>query len=361
MACYPKWEELIIEASKTLIADLFNFSSHSYEISKKHQKIGYKDQDQIVYNISYGYQTMFAYYNEVEKGNFKRSEIEGQIALNINCGIFSYSEVSKKFDLIMGLTGTLQTLTEPEKDVIKGTYHISRFTYAPSVFGVNPGAKFEEDDVKIFSLIEYFIKLENEISNRLVGKNPGTKRAVLVFFESKKKLMEFYESSAMNNLRDYVKILTEDASSAEKDKIISCATLSGAITFLTRAFGRGTDFICRDLVVKANGGVHVIQAFLSEELSEETQIRGRTARQGDPGSFSMVLCMENLQKFMIEPEEISDRTKREGFFNRIGQYLKNLVKGNGSLYDLLNLKRSKLFLEHYNENSFNLTTALQSH
>jgi hypothetical protein len=38
---------------------------------------------------------------------------------------------------------------------------------------------------------------------------------------------------------------------------------------LTKCFGRGTDFIARDDIVAANGGVHVIQTFLSEELSEE--------------------------------------------------------------------------------------------
>jgi len=35
--------------------------------------------------------------------------------------------------------------------------------------------------------------------------------------------------------------------------------------------------------------VHVIQTFLSEELSEEIQIKGRAARQGQDGSYSMVL------------------------------------------------------------------------
>jgi len=32
--------------------------------------------------------------------------------------------------------------------------------------------------------------------------------------------------------------------------------------------------------MNANRGIHVLQTFLSEELSEETQIKGRTARYG---------------------------------------------------------------------------------
>jgi glycosyltransferase involved in cell wall biosynthesis len=38
-----------------------------------------------------------------------------------------------------------------------------------------------------------------------------------------------------------------------------------------------------------SGGVHVIQTFVSEDISEEVQIKGRTARQDNKGSFGMVL------------------------------------------------------------------------
>jgi preprotein translocase subunit SecA len=45
--------------------------------------------------------------------------------------------------------------------------------------------------------------------------------------------------------------------------------MKGHITLFTKSFGRGTDFKCTNKIVLANGGVHVIQAFFSEELSEE--------------------------------------------------------------------------------------------
>lgn len=34
----------------------------------KEGKIGYKDQDNVVYNLSYGYKTMWANYHEYSKG-----------------------------------------------------------------------------------------------------------------------------------------------------------------------------------------------------------------------------------------------------------------------------------------------------
>jgi preprotein translocase subunit SecA len=67
------------------------------------------------------------------------------------------------------------------------------------------------------------------------------------------------------------------------------------VTLLTRVFGRGLDFVCRDRELLANGGIHVLQTFLSEALSEEYQIMGRAARQGDPGSYSMILLDQDLE------------------------------------------------------------------
>lgn len=37
----------------------------------------------------------------------------------------------------MGVTGTLKTLSDPEKDIINKEYKINHFTYMPSAFGKN--------------------------------------------------------------------------------------------------------------------------------------------------------------------------------------------------------------------------------
>ena len=54
---------------------------------------------------------------------------------------------------------------------------------------------------------------------------------------------------------------------------------------MIREFDRGTDFKCFDSRMLSDGGVHVIQTFFSLDLSEEIQIKGRTARQGENGSY----------------------------------------------------------------------------
>jgi hypothetical protein len=53
---------------------------------------------------------------------------------------------------------------------------------------------------------------------------------------------------------------------------VNKATQIGVVSLITRPFGRGTDFICSNSTVDADGGTIVIQTFLSETESEETQI-----------------------------------------------------------------------------------------
>jgi len=325
---YPEWRELIEEASKDLISDVKNFE-HSYIVLE--DKIGYKEQDSISFKVNYGYKTMFAYFKECDNGKITNKSRDENICININCGSFSYAELPSKFSYIMGVTGTLETLSDPEEKVIRDIYHIMKKTYSPSVFGANNRQFKPETDVKIESLADYYNSISKEITDRLVGKTQGTQRSVLVFFESKEKLMEFYNSSSVTTLKDNIQIMTEELTSSEKNTYIKRATSTGQITLLSRTFGRGTDFVCRDQIVGANGGVHVIQVFLSEELSEETQIQGRTARQGDHGSYSMILLDQSLEKF-TNLDELKEAQKKEG------------------VYDFLNEKRNDYFINQYQEN-----------
>jgi len=101
-------------------------------------------------------------------------------------------------------------------------------------------------------LIELNVKLMIES----IGRN-SEKRAILVFFESKAKLMQFHESPALEFIKDSVIYLTEDALLREKETIINRATVSGQITLFARTFGRGTDFICHDQIIATIMAVHM--------------------------------------------------------------------------------------------------------
>ncbi|CAF1341009.1 unnamed protein product [Rotaria sp. Silwood1] len=354
---YPNWKLLFEEAMKDMLFDVNNFESHGYIVNQ--DKIGYVEQDNIVYNIAYGYKTLFAYFYEHERGQISKKSLDENIYVRIKCGSFSYAEIPLEFQYIMGVTGTLKTLSDPERKVIQSVYKITKNTYMPSVFGIN-NLKFTiKDDIMIDNESDYFNVIKREIEDRLVGKSSG-KRAVLVFFESNRKLKEFYDSTALSSLKESTVYLTEEASLEEKEILIKRATVSGQITLFTKTFGRGTDFICHDQIVATNGGTHVIQTFLSEEISEEVQIKGRTARQGDHGSYSMVLLDRDLEKFHIEKVDIEDVKKGKGILTRISDALR-ITKNYDTIYDLLNERRIDLFKTQYDMNTKYVEHAREKH
>ncbi|CAF4625464.1 unnamed protein product [Rotaria sp. Silwood2] len=156
-------------------------------------------------------------------------------------------------------------------------------------------------------------------------------------------------------MKQSVAILTE-----EKELVIKRATTSGQITLLTRIFSRATDFICYDKTVEENGGTNVIQTFLSEEFSEEIQIKGRTARLGDYGSYSMVLLDSDLEKFLIQREDIEDVKKGTRMLDGRAS-VPNSTKNYNTVYELLHDKRNALFITQYENNTTFVQQAKDSH
>jgi hypothetical protein len=101
---------------------------------------------------------------------------------------------------------------------------------------------------------------------------------------------------------------------------------------------------------------------LSEELSEEVQIQGRSARQGDPGSYAMILLEESLEKFLISFEDIDNVRKGKPLFVRIWDKVKTLgAHKNLTMYEMLNEKREYSFKTSYEENKKYILSARQNH
>ena len=70
---FSNWQELIEEGVKDMLLALKTFSNHQYTV--KDDKIGYKYHDDINFNTSYGYNTIFAYLLENERGNISNSSL----------------------------------------------------------------------------------------------------------------------------------------------------------------------------------------------------------------------------------------------------------------------------------------------
>ncbi|WP_425363535.1 hypothetical protein [Candidatus Tisiphia endosymbiont of Hybos culiciformis] len=85
------------------------------------------------------------------------------------------------------------------------------------------------------------------------------------------------------------------------------------IIVATNLAGRGTD-IKTSLEVEANGGLHVISTFIAKNARDEAQVKGRTARQGNSGSYQIIALDSNYYEYQslgISSQEVVAAKQQE--------------------------------------------------
>jgi len=75
-------------------------------------------------------------------------------------------------------------------------------------------------------------------------------------------------------------------------EIVTLAGNRGAVTIATNMAGRGTDIKLGEGVVEL-GGLHIVGTERHESRRIDLQLRGRSGRQGDPGSSVFYLSLED--------------------------------------------------------------------
>ncbi len=79
----------------------------------------------------------------------------------------------------------------------------------------------------------------------------------------------------------------------QEAKIIAQAGKKGAVTAATNMAGRGVDIVLGGGEVIQSGGLHVIGTERHEARRIDNQLRGRSGRQGDPGSSQFFVSLED--------------------------------------------------------------------
>ncbi|KAL9706716.1 hypothetical protein quinque_010234 [Culex quinquefasciatus] len=208
--------------------------------------------------------------------------------LNIDCGSLSYAMLPKAYPLILGVTGTLTSLNQYEKAAIERLYNINRSSIMPSFFGCsnlqfNPAENFTHLATKPLWMGKIFTQAQAAV---------GANRAVIIFFQSDTLLEEFRAQYC--GQFDRLQVLTENTDEGKHEHLIGEAGVAKTATLATRGMGRGVDYKS-SVAVEQSGGVHVIQSFFSLDVKEETQIRGRTARKDNRGSYELIVLDEHLK------------------------------------------------------------------
>ena len=216
-------------------------------------------------------------------------------------------------------------------------YSFQRQTYSPSLFTKQPlnvrlPVQIIGEDLVTDGQVEKKKNSYHAAIRAAIYARRSNDQAVLVVFKDLTALSAFTDylsTHALGGKAPYT--LEEKTENNERDIIIGNSTRTGAVTNMTRSFGRGVDFICLDGAVRSHGGVEVIQTFQSSFLSEEYQIKYRTCRQDDPGGYQKILYLPDLAEFKIYTQfEIDQSDKPVEIFLRekCEQYLMDTVFAN---------------------------------
>eukprot|EP00438_Fugacium_kawagutii_P033228 Skav228412 [mRNA] locus=scaffold1325:62493:65111:+ [translate_table: standard] len=277
--------ELVVESQvRMMCTDLHDYMQKTHpmpEYNPVQDCIGYKMQDRIDCGAVSGYKTAYAHLDEQNKINRTETLLDQALSMLVPAGQFAYTNISPRY--IFGVSATIEQLQPFQRQEVK-KHGLHVFTTLPSVYGKSKFRFLEQDDaIKVVSMADFHQEIASAIQEKIQRR-----RAVIVFFHDEPGLEEFRRSSFCAKL-PAVQVLVEKLSYDEKASVIKKAANTRQITLATAPFGRGSDFVSYDEKLEENGGVHVLQTFLSADSSEEAQYWGRTARQGKKGSYGLIV------------------------------------------------------------------------
>ncbi|WP_288714580.1 preprotein translocase subunit SecA [uncultured Bilophila sp.] len=98
---------------------------------------------------------------------------------------------------------------------------------------------------------------------------------------------------------------------AQEAEIVAQAGQAGKVTIATNMAGRGTDIKLGEGVVEL-GGLHIIGTERHESRRIDNQLRGRSGRQGDPGSSRFYLSLEDDLMRLFGSDRLSGLMQKLG-------------------------------------------------
>mgnify|MGYP002647741949 CR=1 FL=1 len=98
---------------------------------------------------------------------------------------------------------------------------------------------------------------------------------------------------------------------AQEAEIVAQAGQAGRVTIATNMAGRGTDIVLGEGVQEL-GGLHILGTERHESRRIDNQLRGRSGRQGDPGSSRFYLSLEDNLMRIFGSERISGLMEKLG-------------------------------------------------
>ena len=197
----------------------------------------------------------------------------------------TYQNFFTMYNKLSGMSGTAKT----EVDEFRETYSLDVIeipSNLPVIRKDLPDRVYYTELGKVRGIVEE------------VKKSIETGQPVLIGTES---ITKSEEISIMLSEEGIEHTLLNAKNHEQEADIISRAGQKSAVTISTNMAGRGTDIKLDEDALNA-GGLKVIGAYRNKNRRIDNQLRGRSGRQGDPGSSQFFVSLEDnmIKTFMTE-------------------------------------------------------------
>jgi preprotein translocase subunit SecA len=235
----------------------------------------------------------------------------------------TFQNYFRLYNNLSGMTGTADTEAF-EFQQIYGLEVVVIPTHKDMIRDDHPDLVYLTEEDKVEAIVEDIVDCSERGQPVLVGTTSIEASELLSSFLKKKSI----KHSVLN------------AKQHEREaQIVQNAGRSGAITIATNMAGRGTDIVLggsldaafadaaedadkssvdaewkqRHEKVLEAGGLHIVGTERHESRRIDNQLRGRSGRQGDPGSSRFYLSMEDtLMRIFGDPERTKNLLSRAG-------------------------------------------------
>ncbi len=208
----------------------------------------------------------------------------------------TYQNYFRMYRKLAGMTGTAKT---EEQEFIK-IYNMDVVvipTNKPLIRVDYPDAVYKTEKAKFEAVVREIEERHKTGQPILVGT---------ISIEKSERL------SQMLKVRGIPHEVLNAKNHAKEAEIVAQAGQRGAVTIATNMAGRGTDIVLGEGVPEL-GGLHVIGTERHEARRIDNQLRGRSGRQGDPGSSRFYVSLEDDLMRLFGSERIMGIMERLGW------------------------------------------------
>jgi preprotein translocase subunit SecA len=227
--------------------------------------------------------------------------IEAKENVKIEAATQTYATVTlqnyfRMYHKLAGMTGTAETEAAELWDI----YKLDVVTIPTNVQAIRKDSQdlvFKTKREKYKAVIDEIERLRSEGRPTLVGTTSVEVSELLSKLLQVKKIPHNVLNAKQH---------------AREAQVVAEAGLAGAVTIATNMAGRGTD-IKLGPGVKEAGGLAIIGTERHESRRVDRQLRGRSARQGDPGTSQFYVSLEDDLMRMFGSDRIASLMDKMGY------------------------------------------------